>query len=175
MNTIVSFMGTVFLLIFALVAFMYVRDKVRPVPAQTAQTSPIVVPALSPRQIQLLTPEYIDCVSVVIECLASNYASCGLCRPGPLPQHMAPDGNGIITDAKCGILFLVFFDRAASLDGGIGNTSYTTTSLKSMVKKINSVLPNYCIAKGLVPYIVVRGKNYPAGRVCLGLAPIGGC
>lgn len=112
---------------------------------------------------------YREYLYALIQCVGNNYSSCGLCRPGDLPQHMAPGGTGILT--KQGqVFFSYYFDRSCSMTGGLGNYTYNTTPLKQIVEKLNSVLPNYCIAVGLVPARIIDARDAGNGRIAFALS-----
>lgn len=141
-----------------LIAIAYITDRLNLNPAAKATT----------QQLQVPTPldwiYYRNYLDVCIQCVGNIYSSCGLCRPGDLPQHMAPGGNGIhYQNGRMG--FIVYFDRNCNLTGGVGNFEYTTTPLEKIVAKVNSVLPNYCIANGLAPAIIVDARDVGNGRV----------
>ena len=99
-----------------------------------------------------------------MECVANNHNTCGLCRPGDLPQHMAPGLSGIIR--KDGALYYVgLFDRTRVFTGGMGKFTYDTTPRDRMVRKLNDLLPNYCIAAGLAPVYIRASRDLDNGRV----------
>lgn len=145
-------------LIAALVAAAYVADRFHIGTKQNQQI--IFIP----------TPQdwdfYGGYLRAIIRCVGNNYSSCGLCRPGDLPQHVAPDGQGIICENRK-IFFTYFFDRRCSMNGGIGNFSYDSTPIEQIVRKLNSTLPNYCVALGLAPAYIVDARDASNGRISL--------
>ena len=56
------------------------------------------------------------------------------------------------------------------MTGGLGNYTYNTTPLKQIVEKLNSVLPNYCIAVGLVPARIIDARDAGNGRIAFALS-----
>ena len=141
-----------------LVAIAYIADRLNlnPTAKATAQQPQIPTP--------LDWISYREYLGACIQCVGNNYSSCGLCRPGDLPQHMAPGGNGIhYQDGR--MCFVAYFDHSRNLNGGVGNFEYTTTPLEKIVAKVNSVLPNYCIANGLAPATIVDARDVGNGRV----------
>lgn len=148
-------------LIAALVAAAYITDRFHIGIKQDQQTTF--------RPLPQDWAVYEDYLTVLVRCVANNYSSCGLCCPGDLPQHMAPNGQGIIcADGK--ILFVYFFDRTCSMNGGIGNCSYDTTPIEQIVRKLNSVLSNYCISFGFPPAYIVDARDVGNGRIAFALS-----
>ncbi len=109
---------------------------------------------------------YEQYLEAVAQCVGNNYSSCGLCRPGNLPQHMAPNSQGIICE-NGKIFFMYLFDRRYSMNGGLGNYSYDTTPIQQISRKLNSTLPNYCVAFGLPPVRIVDARDVGNGRIAL--------
>jgi len=109
---------------------------------------------------------YREYLGALIRCVGNNYSSCGLCRPGDLPQHMAPEGRAFVS--KQGqVFFAYYFDRSCSMTGGLGNYTYNTTPLKQIVDKLNSVLSNYCTEEGLPTACIVDARDVGNGRIAL--------
>lgn len=107
---------------------------------------------------------YKEYLGALIQCVGHNYSSCGLCRPGDLPQHMAPYNQGIIY--KDGVVqFVYIFDRKYCIDGGLGKYSYDTTLSQQIAQKLNATICNYCIAAGLVPAKIVDARDIGNGRI----------
>ena len=146
-------------LIAVLVVVAYITDRFH-IGANLNQQKPVYIPTV---QDWGMYQEYLQ---AVVLCVGNNYSSCGLCRPGDLPQHVAPNGQGIICVNEK-IMFAYFFDRKCSLDGGIGNYHYDTTPVEQIVRKLNSVLSNYCIVIGLPPAYVVSARDVGNGRIAV--------
>lgn len=126
-------------------------------------------------QINAAIPFYTEYAKILVECVANNYSSCGLSRPGALPQHLLPYGTGVGYIAGVGICYAYVFDRGSSFCGGLnGQIQYNTTPAKQMSERINMVLPNFCIANGAAPVQIVKSKDLNAGRVCFVIAPLPG-
>ena len=123
----------------------------------TAQQAPL---PLTPQDWEV----YLAYLQALMECVANNHNTCGLCRPGDLPQHMAPGLSGIIR--KGGAMYFVgLFDRTRVFTGGVGKFTYDTTPRDRMVRKLNDLLPNYCIAAGLAPVYIRASRDLDNGRV----------
>ena len=157
-----------FFLIAALVAVAFICDKLKIGNSNTAQ------PAPTAEELQQYWSSYTTYVQAMIDCVSNNFSSCGLNRPGSLPQHMAPYSKGISYSPEYGVVYLVFFDRGIEFNGGGGlnNSSYSTMSIYDIARKINLTFPNFCIANGCAPYRIVKCRDMSMGRVCFAIAPV---
>ena len=148
---------TCVVLMAVMVAVAYVRNRLNIATRGTAQQDPL---PLTPQDWEV----YLAYLQALMECVANNHNTCGLCRPGDLPQHMAPGLSGIIR--KDGALYYVgLFDRTRVFTGGMGKFTYDTTPRDRMVRKLNDLLPNYCIAAGLAPVYIRASRDLDNGRV----------
>ena len=118
--------------------------------------------------------DYQDYTQIMIDCVTNNYTSCGLTRPGELPQHMKafPDGVDLLPDGNVG--FRICFDRGPDLSGHFQEMRYSTVPLRSMIRKINETFPNYCLMAGYVPYRISGARDVSAGRVEFLITPVPG-
>lgn len=124
---------------------------------------PVSVPTPPPPPSPQMLEEYMEYGRVLCAVINSNYMNCGLCKPTDIPQHLAPNGQGIVYTP--GRWFYAYqFDRSVRLLGGL-KQEYSTLAIQKMADILNPLLPNYCIANGLAPAKIVGGKNLPNGRV----------
>lgn len=118
--------------------------------------------------------DYHDYTQIMIDCVANNYTSCGLTRPGALPQHMKayPYGVDLLPDGNVG--FHICFDRGPDLSGNGQEMRFSTVPLRSMARKINETFPNYCLMAGYAPYRISGVRDVSAGRVEFLITPVPG-
>lgn len=162
--------GICVLLMIVIVAVAYICDRIRigrNTPPPDGQTSATMLTAQYWR-------DYQDYTQIMIDCVANNYISCGLTRPGELPQHMKayPHGVDLLPDGNVG--FLICFDRGPELSRPGQEIRYSTVPLRSMVRKINETFPNYCLMAGYAPYHISGARDASAGRVEFLITPVPG-
>lgn len=99
------------------------------------------------------------------------YSGIGLAHPGnsSIPHIVLCPKCIRYLPSKNRPVFFYVFDRATYLNGGLGNSQYSTVSLQTMVGKINTVFPQYCIARGLQPARIFYSQNCSQGRVLFGI------
>lgn len=129
-------------------------------------------------QMNAVSQFYTEYGWMLVECVANNFSSCGLCRPGTLPQHLVLPGQNIRFHSRYGPCFLYEFDRGVDVSNGgsmrnmlEGTITYSTVPTQHMQQKLNAVLPNYCIAKGITPVKIIAAKDMGNGRVRFAVAP----
>lgn len=124
-------------------------------------------PQLTQQQLYSLhQKDYTDYCDALIDCVANNYSSIDLCRPGNRPQHMAPGNSGVRPDNFYGVVYCYHFDRRPGLSsGGIGKNVYSTFLATQMMQKLNGSFSNYCIAAGLPPHNIVDAVDIGNGKV----------
>ena len=125
--------------------------------------------ALSQQQLySCYFPDYCAYAQLLSDCIANNYSSIGLNRPGSMPQNLAPNLQGIKVLPNGRIGFIYIFDRSPVFSGGgLHNVQYSTVPLNTMIKKLNSTLPNYAISAGYPPCQIITGSDLRNGRVAL--------
>ena len=117
---------------------------------------------------------YQEYTQIMIDCVANNYSSCGLTRPGDLPQHMKTYPNGIDLLSNGNVGFRICLDRGPDLSRLGQEIHYSTVPLRSMAKKINETFPNYCLMAGYVPYRITGAQDASSGRVEFLITPVPG-
>lgn len=162
--------GICVLLMIVIVVVAYICDRIRTgrnTPPPDGQTSATMLATQCWR-------DYQDYTQIMIDCVANNYTSCGLTRPGELPQHMKayPHGVDLLPDGNVG--FLICFDRGPELSRPGQEIRYSTVPLRSMARKINETFPNYCLMAGYAPYQISGARDASAGRVEFLITPVPG-
>ena len=162
--------GICVLLMIVIVAVAYICGRIRIGEQVTPNTrlTPAPIPAAQ------FWKDYQDYAQIMIDCVANNYISCGLTRPGELPQHMKayPHGVDLLPDGNVG--FHICFDRGPELSRPGQEIRYSTVPLRSMARKINETFPNYCLMAGYAPYRISGARDASAGRVEFLITPVPG-
>ena len=145
--------------------FALLSDKLK-----IGHSSPSAAPVVTPGYLKdLLSVEYAPVGLCLIDCVNSQYSTLGLCRPGPLPQHMAPQGEQVVSDSSGNIDYIYMFDRGVNLSNG-GALSANKLPLSNIPtnfigQKLAATFPNYCICGGIGAFQVVDVVDVPNGRI----------
>ena len=124
-------------------------------------TSPVTAPTVPIYDLQEPPPEYLDILAVLLDCIRSNYAHLGLCRPAESPaQYCAPPGKWI-SEYKRDLIYWFVFDVNTS--GGL------PVNAKKIARILNERLPSFCFTAGIPLFRVVVVQPLPDGRVAIGV------
>lgn len=147
-----------------LIGYDYVRDRLglnKPTPPP-----PIVIPPI----------DYVPFLeNVLIPCVRDIYAECALAIPKNTALHIVPPPDCTMAHPKYGTVYCYDFKRQPHLEGDLKNlcTRYSTMPLRDIARKINGVLPKYCITVGCRPCAIVNARDLENGviRFVVGVAP----
>lgn len=147
--------------------FACLSDKLK-IGQSSSSSAPVVDPGYLNN---LLSVEYAPVGQCLMDCVCSQYSTLGLCRPGPLPQHMAPQDEQVVSDSNGNIYYQYAFDRGVNLSNGgalsASRLPLSTVPTDFIGQKLAATFPNYCICAGLGSFQVVDVVDVPNGRICV--------